>query len=74
MSESVGSVPSLGRRQGRLATIKGAMPDTQARTALYEEAQKILQDELPIIYIYHQPWPFVLSGDGLRDALDPRDN
>ncbi|MEO3999315.1 ABC transporter substrate-binding protein [Mesorhizobium sp. CAU 1732] len=36
-------------------------PDTQARQPLYKQAQDILQDELPIIYIYHQPWPFVLS-------------
>lgn len=36
-------------------------PDTQARQPLYKQAQDILQDDLPIIYIYHQPWPFVLS-------------
>lgn len=38
-------------------------PDTQARIPLYEEAQAILMDELPIIYVYHQPWPFVLSSN-----------
>lgn len=46
----------------RLLNEARATPDTEARAALYDEAQKILQDELPIIYIYHQPWPFVLSG------------
>lgn len=38
-------------------------PDTEARAQLYDQAQAILQDELPIIYIYHQPWPFVLAGN-----------
>ncbi|TKT69687.1 ABC transporter substrate-binding protein [Aquamicrobium sp. LC103] len=36
-------------------------PDVEARQELYEKAQAILQDDLPIIYVYHQPWPFVLS-------------
>ena len=35
--------------------------DFEPRRKLYDEAQTILQDELPIIYLYHQPWPFVLS-------------
>lgn len=34
-------------------------PDTTRRKALYDEAQNILQDELPVIYIHYQPWPFV---------------
>lgn len=38
-------------------------PDTEARARFYDQAQAILQDELPIIYIYHQPWPFVLAGN-----------
>ena len=38
-------------------------PDTEARVPLYDQAQVILQDELPIIYIYHQPWPFVLAAN-----------
>lgn len=36
-------------------------PDFEARKKLYDDAQSILQDELPIIYLYHQPWPFVLA-------------
>jgi len=35
--------------------------DFEPRKKLYDEAQTILQDQLPIIYLYHQPWPFVLS-------------
>ena len=35
--------------------------DFDARKKLYDDAQIILQDDLPIIYLYHQPWPFVLS-------------
>ncbi|KAA0691972.1 ABC transporter substrate-binding protein [Neorhizobium sp. P12A] len=38
-------------------------PDFDARKKLYDDAQSVLQDELPIIYLYHQPWPFVLSKD-----------
>jgi peptide/nickel transport system substrate-binding protein len=36
-------------------------PDQEERKELYDQAQAILMDELPIIYIYHQPWPFVAS-------------
>lgn len=35
--------------------------DLAKRKALYDAAQKILQDELPIVYIYYQPWPFVTA-------------
>lgn len=35
--------------------------DVEARKVLYENAQTILQDELPLIYTYYQPWPFVMS-------------
>jgi peptide/nickel transport system substrate-binding protein len=38
-----------------------ATNDPESRRALYEQAQAILQDELPIIYLYYQPWPFVTS-------------
>ncbi|MCQ8781332.1 ABC transporter substrate-binding protein [Mangrovibrevibacter kandeliae] len=38
-------------------------PDVEARKDLYDQAQAILQDELPLIYVYHQPWPFVLAKD-----------
>lgn len=32
--------------------------DEAKRKQLYDSAQAILQDELPIIYVYYQPWPF----------------
>src|SRR3546814_5061749 len=35
--------------------------DQEKRKAVYDEAQTILQDELPSMYIYYQPWPFVVS-------------
>lgn len=38
-------------------------PDVATRQELYDQAQKILQEDLPLIYIYHQPWPFVLAAD-----------
>jgi len=37
------------------------VPDTAERKAVYEQAQAILQDELPNMYVYYQPWPFLLS-------------
>lgn len=36
-------------------------PDAAKRKELYDQAQAILEDDLPIIYTYYQPWPFVLS-------------
>ncbi|TEA79876.1 ABC transporter substrate-binding protein [Allopusillimonas ginsengisoli] len=35
--------------------------DVAQRKAVYDEAQAILQDELPSMYIYYQPWPFATS-------------
>ena len=35
--------------------------DQAKRKELYDAAQAILQEDLPIIYTYYQPWPFVLS-------------
>jgi peptide/nickel transport system substrate-binding protein len=35
--------------------------DEAKRKKLYDDAQAILQDELPIIYLYYQPWPFAYS-------------
>ena len=29
------------------------------RKALYDQAQEILRDEMPIIYLFYLPWPFV---------------
>jgi peptide/nickel transport system substrate-binding protein len=34
--------------------------DLPKRQALYAAADKILQDDLPIVYVYYQPWPFAL--------------
>jgi peptide/nickel transport system substrate-binding protein len=33
--------------------------DPSARKALYDEAQAILREEMPIIYLFYLPWPFV---------------
>ena len=35
--------------------------DVAKRKALYDQVQAILQDELPEMYVYYQPWPFALS-------------
>ena len=37
--------------------------DQAERKELYDNAQAILQDDLPLVYTYHQPWPFVLAKD-----------
>jgi peptide/nickel transport system substrate-binding protein len=31
------------------------------RKALYNDAQKVLADEDPVVYLHDQPWPYVLS-------------
>lgn len=33
--------------------------DEGKRKQLYDQAQEILKQDLPIIYTYYQPWPFV---------------
>jgi peptide/nickel transport system substrate-binding protein len=38
-----------------------AVYDFESRKKLYDEAQKIIQDEVPQIYLYNQPWFFALS-------------
>jgi peptide/nickel transport system substrate-binding protein len=35
--------------------------DDKARQELYDKAEAILLDDLPVIYLYYQPWPFVLA-------------
>ncbi len=45
----------------RLLNEARAINDDEKRKALYDAAQAILQDELPIIYTYYQPWPFVTA-------------
>jgi peptide/nickel transport system substrate-binding protein len=36
-------------------------PDVEIRKSLYNKAQTILQDELPIIYTYYQPLVYAVS-------------
>jgi peptide/nickel transport system substrate-binding protein len=45
----------------RLLNEARGVNDEAKRKQLYSAAQAILQDELPIIYVYYQPWPFALS-------------
>jgi peptide/nickel transport system substrate-binding protein len=35
-----------------------SLTDPAKRKALYDQVQEIIQDELPIVYLYYQPWPF----------------
>lgn len=35
--------------------------DVATRKPLYDAAQAILQEDLPLMYTYYQPWPFVLA-------------
>lgn len=35
-----------------------SLTDPVKRKALYDQVQEITQDELPIVYLYYQPWPF----------------
>lgn len=37
------------------------VPDEGKRKAIYDQAQTILQNETQAVYIYYQPWPFVLA-------------
>ncbi|OZI49464.1 ABC transporter substrate-binding protein [Bordetella genomosp. 4] len=37
------------------------VPDEAKRKAIYDQAQSILQNETQAVYIYYQPWPFVLA-------------
>lgn len=39
--------------------------DPEERKRLYAEASAILQEDLPIIYVYHEVWLY-----GLDDALE----
>lgn len=35
-----------------------SVTDPAKRKALYDQAQEITNDDLPIVYLYYQPWPF----------------
>ncbi|CAP43194.1 ABC transporter substrate-binding protein [Bordetella petrii] len=37
------------------------VPDETKRKAIYDQAQEILQADAQAVYIYYQPWPFVLA-------------
>lgn len=37
------------------------VPDEAKRKVIYDQAQVIIQDELPGVYNYYQPWPFVMG-------------
>jgi len=37
------------------------LTDVDKRRAVYDQAQTILQDELPEMYVYYQPWPFAAT-------------
>ncbi|MBO9356178.1 ABC transporter substrate-binding protein [Bordetella petrii] len=37
------------------------VPDEAKRKAIYDQAQEILQADAQAVYIYYQPWPFVLA-------------
>jgi len=37
--------------------------DTATRKTLYDQANRILDDELPIIYVYHQTWIWALNNN-----------
>jgi peptide/nickel transport system substrate-binding protein len=35
--------------------------DTAARRRLYDQAQRIVQEDMPIIYLYYQPWFWAMN-------------
>ncbi|KAG1318020.1 hypothetical protein G6F63_015408 [Rhizopus arrhizus] len=37
------------------------VPDEAKRKEIYDQAQTIIQDELPGVYNYYQPWPFAMG-------------
>lgn len=45
----------------RLLNEARTVPDETKRRAIYDQAQKILQDDAQAVYLYYQPWPFVLA-------------
>lgn len=47
----------------RLLNEARQVTDPAERKALYDQAQAILQQDLPLVYTYYQPWPFVMSQD-----------
>lgn len=47
----------------RLLDEARSLDDPQARTALYDQAQAILSEERPIVYLYYLPYPFAHTND-----------
>lgn len=45
----------------RLLNGARATTDEAERKAMYDQAQAILQDELPMIYLYYQPWQYAMT-------------
>ncbi|MFA5521695.1 MAG: ABC transporter substrate-binding protein [Castellaniella sp.] len=45
----------------RLLNEARTVADVDKRKAIYAKAQEILQDELPSVYLYFQPWPWAIS-------------
>lgn len=45
----------------RLLNGARATTDEAERKAMYAQAQAILQDELPMIYLYYQPWQYAMT-------------
>ena len=43
----------------RLLNEARSINDEAQRKALYDQAQVILRDEMPIVYLFYLPWPFV---------------
>jgi peptide/nickel transport system substrate-binding protein len=55
----------------RLMSEARAVYDFDARKKLYDEAQRIIQDEVPQIYLYNQPWYFATSARLSGFAVHP---
>ncbi len=45
----------------RLLNAARAVYGEAERKALYDQAQRIAQDEVPVLYLYNQPWYFAMS-------------
>lgn len=45
----------------RLMSEARMISDTAARRRLYDQAQKIVQEDMPFIYLYYQPWFWAMN-------------
>jgi peptide/nickel transport system substrate-binding protein len=55
----------------KLLTEARAVYDFESRKKLYDQAQLIIQDEMPQIYLYNQPWYYALSSRLSGYAVHP---